>query len=688
VENATPSPQLVAEEAARLQRDPDHLVAVVNATGDRPAVLVVDQFEELFTLCADQAVRQRFAEHLLQLSQTPGQRHTVILTMRTDFESFITRLPTFQPVFEQAVVRVTPLNAAELREAIEKPAEAVGLKFEEGVVDALLQDILGEPTALPLLQFTLLKLWEGRERNRITWAAYRRLGGGRLALSRSADELYNSLIPEEQVTARRILLRLVRPGEGLEVTSNRVRRQTLYEGGEARDRVDRVLNKLIAARLVRVTEGDTPADAQVEVAHEALVRNWPRLVEWLDQAREQLRERLHLTEAAEQWDKLGRDSSALLRGALLEEALQYPDLNDLEREYVQASQAAYEAAQQAEEAARQRELEQARALAEEQRQRADTEQRWGEYQALIAQRLRRRALWLTVISVLAVLLAAVAGFSGWVAQQSLAETVAQREAAEAAQAIAVTQEASALAAVETAEAAGDAAVSARQTAIAERDAGLATQVALANNLQALLDAQATLIALLPTATPSPSGDQPIYGTPEPEDDDDGPVWSASQAQAIAGVLESYVEAQTVAESNIDSVRAAEATATALPAPVATIVQIAPGSLEPVVNQGLVFEVVAFDPTVGQGNGDGIEFVEFQILDPQGTVVYRRNEQMPAYCAFGGDTPCPTWSFVDNNGVWPSGQPIQPGNHILRAVAYGLNGVRTEVTQTIQIQLRR
>jgi energy-coupling factor transporter ATP-binding protein EcfA2 len=683
-ENATPPPQLVAEEAARLQRDPNHLVAVVGATGDRPAVLVVDQFEELFTLCADQAVRQRFAEHLLGLSQTPDQRHTVILTMRTDFESFITRLPTFQPFFEQAVVRVTPLNAAELREAIEKPAEAVGLKFEEGVVDALLQDILGEPAALPLLQFTLLKLWEGRERNRITWAAYRRLGGGRLALARSADELYNSLIPEEQVTARRILLRLVRPGEGLEVTSNRVRRQTLYEGGEARDRVDRVLNRLIAARLLRVTEGDTPTDMQVEVAHEALVRNWPRLVEWLDEERERLRERLHLTEAAEQWEKLGRDPGALLRGTLLEEALQYPDLNNLEREYVQASQAAHAAAQQAEEAARLRELEQARALAEEQRQRADTERRWGDYQAQIATRLRRRALWLTVISLLAVLLAAAAGFSGWVAQRSLEETVAQREAAEAARGVAVTQEAAALAAAETAEAAGDAAVAARQTAIAERDAGLATQVALASSLQTLLNAQATLNALLPTETPTPSNDQPIYGdTPDP-DDEDTPVWSASQAMAIAGVLESYQEAQTVAETDIESVRSAAATATALPAPVATIVQIAPGSLEAVVDQSLVFEIVAFDPTVGQTNGDGIEFVEFQIVDSQGAVVYGRNEQTPAYCAFGGDTPCPAWSFADNNGVWPDGQPIQPGNYTLRAVAYGYNGVRTEVTQSIQI----
>ena len=266
-----------------------------------PAVVVVDQFEEIFTLCRDEPMRQAFVANLLSLLDVPGAGHIVVLTMRTDFVDNVARLPALQERFEQATVRVTPLSAGELREAITGPATAVGLKFEEGVVDALVHDILGEPAGLPLLQFTLLKLWEKRERNRVTWEAYRRLGGGRLALANSADEFFENLIPEEQVTCKRILLRLVRPGEGLEVTSNRVRRQSLYGAGEARDRVDRVLDKLIAARLIRQTVGDTPADAQVEVAHEALVRNWPRLVAWLDEERVRLRARLQLTASAEQW---------------------------------------------------------------------------------------------------------------------------------------------------------------------------------------------------------------------------------------------------------------------------------------------------------------------------------------------------------------------------------------------------
>lgn len=399
------------------QQDANHLARLIRASDDRPVVLVIDQFEELFTLCDDDRTRQAFIENLLGMVQSPDDRHSVILTMRIDFEPHVARLPAFQPLFEEAQVRVTPLSAAELREAIEEPAKLVGLKFEEGVVDALLRDILGEPAALPLLQFTLLKLWESRERNWVTWEAYRRLGGGRQALARSADEFYQGLIPEDQVTARRILLRMVRPGEGLEVTSNRIRRETLYQAGEARDRVDRVLDRLIQARLVRLTEGDTPGDAQVEVAHEALVRNWPRLVEWLEDERESMRQRLRLTAAAEQWKAVGEDPGALWGGSLLDEARRYEDLNELETEFVRASLAAAEQAEQDKEAARQRELRQAQALAEAERQRAKE-------QAQAAAQLRQRAFYLSVALAVALTMAIIATFFGWQARQSEREAVA------------------------------------------------------------------------------------------------------------------------------------------------------------------------------------------------------------------------------------------------------------------------
>jgi hypothetical protein len=404
-------------QVAQFLQEPAHLTRLINEAGASPAVLVVDQFEELFTLNDDDRTRQAFVENILNLTEATEARHTAILTLRTDFESHMARLPLLQTRFEQAQVRLTTLNAGELREAIEEPAKLIGLKFEEGLVDQLIQDILGEPAALPLLQFTLLKLWEMRERNRVTWESYRRLGGGRLALARSADAFYEGLMLEEQVTAKRILLRMVRPGEGLEVTSNRIRRETLYQTHEARDRIDRVLGKLIQARLVRLTEGDTPADAQVEVAHEALVRNWPRLVAWLEDERVALRQRLRLTSAAEQWQAVGEDPAALWRGSLLAEALRYDDLNELEMKFVQVSQAAVEEAEREKETARQRELQQAQALADEQRLRA-------EEQAHANAQLRRRAQYLSVALAAALVMAIAAIFFGWQAQQNAREAAA------------------------------------------------------------------------------------------------------------------------------------------------------------------------------------------------------------------------------------------------------------------------
>ena len=233
--------------------------------------------------------------------------------MRTDYESQLSKHPAFQAAAQESLTRVTAMNAGELRSAIEKPAEAIGLKFEDGLVDTLIREILGEPAALPLLQFALLQLWENRERSRITWEAYRHIGGVMAALENTAEALYTSMIPEDQITTRRLMLRLVQPGQGLEVTRNRVRRRTLYQTGEAQDRVDRVLDKLAQAQLVHLSAGASPEDDQIEVAHEALVRNWLRLVDWLDEERIHLRQRHRLTTQAEHWADNDKNSDLLLR---------------------------------------------------------------------------------------------------------------------------------------------------------------------------------------------------------------------------------------------------------------------------------------------------------------------------------------------------------------------------------------
>jgi formylglycine-generating enzyme required for sulfatase activity len=449
----------IFDTTEKLREDTNHLTTLIESHSEEASVLVIDQFEETFTLCHDEEERNAFLENLLNLVRTRDSRHVVILTMRVDYESYLTKAPLFHSLVEQGQVRVSAMNTAELHDAIEKPATAIGLKFEEGLVDAVVREIVGEPAALPLLQFALLQLWDNRERNRVTWETYRRLGGVMQALAHTADNIYDNLLPEDQVTARRILLRLVRPSEGLEFTRRRVPLRQLYQTGEARDRVDRVMEKLVQSRLVRSTKGHTEEDDQIEVAHEALVRNWPRLVDWLEEERIRLRHRLRLTDQAEQWDALNKDEGALLRGALLQEALQYDDLSPLETDFVKASQSALQREEEEKEAVRRRELEQARALAaeqshlaREQKQLAEEQRLRAEAQAVAAQRARNFTIALVAILVLVIIGAAaiVRSVQANAAAQDSARIAAENEASATrsaleAQIIAITAEAVAIA---------------------------------------------------------------------------------------------------------------------------------------------------------------------------------------------------------------------------------------------------
>lgn len=277
----------------------------LDQTTSRTTVLVVDQFEELFTLTESDRSRNQFVSYLLQrIEDMPGL--ILLVTMRSDYEMHLAKVPQLQELFEKGDLRATPLSAAELHEAVEKPAERIGLKFEAGVVDALVTDVLGEPAALPLLQFTLLRLWQERDHNRITFAAYKKIGGSRGALARTADALYGQLLPEDQTIMRKILLRMVRPAAGEETTRRRILAKELEKIGHAPQNVERVLAKLVDARLVRRTKGETPADDQLEVVHEALIRNWPLLVTWLEDLRAQLMRLRRFEALAEEWERFDR----------------------------------------------------------------------------------------------------------------------------------------------------------------------------------------------------------------------------------------------------------------------------------------------------------------------------------------------------------------------------------------------
>jgi WD40 repeat protein/energy-coupling factor transporter ATP-binding protein EcfA2 len=433
-----PMADWMVDITSQYEQNASHLVNLIDQTSDEPAVLFIDQFEELFTICQDEQKRRAFIITLLNLVQAPKTRHTVIITMRTDLESSLVQIPALQAEYEKAQVRVTAMKANELREVIEKPAELVGLKFEENLVEELVGEVLGKPAALPLLQFTLLTLWERRDHNRVTWAAYRRIGGSGQALANSADAFYDNLPPTDQTIARQILLGIIRPTVEQRITADRLTRALLCEKiNQPNADIERVIVALLDARLLRLIPGATPADDQIGLAHESVVTIWPRLMGWIEESRVAQRQRLRLATTAEQWQALGRPSGVLLSGLLLEEARQYEDLNDLETFFVNASEAAAHREQLEREARQQRELEQARTLAEAERQRAEESNR-------AARRLARLSAALAVIFILALVAAFWAARNGAIARQN---ATTARDNAAIAEGLRIEAEASAATAV-------------------------------------------------------------------------------------------------------------------------------------------------------------------------------------------------------------------------------------------------
>jgi hypothetical protein len=401
---------------------PAELARFIDEASAQPAVIVIDRFEELFSVCQNAEQRDAFGDLLLALVESP-RRHVVIATLRSDFEAQIAGVPRLHQPFERAAFRLPPLSASELRDAICQPAEQVGLKFEPGLVDRLVKEILGEPAGLPLLQFTLLNLWDQRDHNRITLDAYKKIGGARQALARAADKAYDSLSREDQETLRTIVLLMVRPSVGMDVITSSIRLKAAYAKAD-RESVDRVIGTLSAARLIRMLPGVTGDDRSIELAHGALVWNWPRLVEWLDEERIATRRRLRLTTAAEQWHAHGKDPGGLLGGSLLDEAKTYDDLTPLERAFVDASTAAAEDATRAQQVARDRELAHATALLTEQRRRADEQA-----QAATVLAAKNRSLRTLAGAIIILLFVATVGWV--VAERARREAVKKQQTVEA-----------------------------------------------------------------------------------------------------------------------------------------------------------------------------------------------------------------------------------------------------------------
>jgi WD40 repeat protein/DNA-binding SARP family transcriptional activator len=325
-----PGDRRVTELAVALERVPP---------GER-FIVAVDQFEELFDPTVAEGDRVSFMQTLVDATWDPDRRFVILLALRADFFGHLARYTDVADLVGANHILLGPMRVAELRRAIEAPAERTGLTVEPALVDTLVDEVTGEAGALPLLSTALLGLWRERDGDTLTLASYVRSGGVRGAVARHVESAYRSLDDQEQRVARRILLRIVSRGDGGSATSRRVSREEFDAGDD--ERVAGVLAALIERRLLVADDGT------IELVHEAVLEHWPRLIAWLEEDVQGGRLHRHLTHAAAGWAAAGREQGELYRGARLAAALEWTDaagdeagLNRVEREFLEESRRAF-----------------------------------------------------------------------------------------------------------------------------------------------------------------------------------------------------------------------------------------------------------------------------------------------------------------------------------------------------------
>jgi WD40 repeat protein len=304
-------------------------------------VLLIDQFEELFTLVEGEETRQHFLNTLLETANDPRSRIVVLITLRADFYDKPLLYAGFGDLIRRRTELVLPLSQEELEEAILGPATRVGVQTEPGLTQAIITEVVQQPGALPLLQYALTELYERREGRRMTLNAYQQIGGTAGALARRADDVYEGFDEATQAEARQMFMRLVTLGDGTEDTRRRVLQSELLSIAGVNN-MSKIIETFGKYRLLTFDHDPLTRGATVEVAHEALIRQWERMRNWLEESREGLRLQRRLASSAEEWIRSGRERSFLARGLQLQQfeqraELQGIALNALESEYQRAS---------------------------------------------------------------------------------------------------------------------------------------------------------------------------------------------------------------------------------------------------------------------------------------------------------------------------------------------------------------
>lgn len=336
-----------------LHHQPSIFPAVIDdvledAPPEAQLILVVDQFEEVFTRSGEVEAENFLTILRYAITAEDGRVH-VLITMRADFFDRLTRYPMLAELFEQEnMVIVTEMTADELLRTIEGPADAVGLTYERGLPQRILDEVRRQPGSLPLLQYALKELFQHREGRQLTIRAYNQIGGVQKALAQHAEKIYAELGRAQQVIMRRLLLRLVEVGETGEATRRRITYDELLLRDIPEDVVQDLLDKLtdsntrllIANRQITARGDDERPVIYYEVGHEALIREWARFREWIADNLENLRLGSEILQSANDWQSSNYDTAYLLTGTRLSRAeawLDDEDATPLQREFIQVS---------------------------------------------------------------------------------------------------------------------------------------------------------------------------------------------------------------------------------------------------------------------------------------------------------------------------------------------------------------
>jgi WD40 repeat protein/DNA-binding SARP family transcriptional activator len=376
----------------------DAFLAALDGPNGR-ALLVIDQFEELYAPDLDEEIRERFLDNLVDLATDPARRVRVVITLRGDFADRPLSHPALGELMAGSTLLLAPMRPEQVERVIRGPAARVGVQVEPGLISEIIRDVADATAYLPLLQYVLSELFERRSEDRLTVGAYRSLGGVRGVLERTAEQVFSSLDDGAKATCRQLFLRMVHLGEHGEETRRRLALTELPGLGNRADG-DAVLDAFSRARLLIYDRDPVSRAPTIEVAHEAVIHQWTRYRVWIDETRSELLAQRRISTAAQAWEESGEDPDYLLTGGPLATALDTAqsrliDLNEPETRFVEESRSAADHAAEREAARLQHEVE-------------------------LEQRSRRRLV-VGVATAVVALVVAVLGIFAWEQRQRAAE---------------------------------------------------------------------------------------------------------------------------------------------------------------------------------------------------------------------------------------------------------------------------